>query len=163
MCRGVAAFLGNRGVAVKNEDPVGVCLSDGLDGNVITGVRVGAALNFKRGLEAQKIEDWSPCAALGRSNVADVATGNVHGHDGGLAIVSLLCAVQRIVEVIDQLLRVFLMSKNLAEVGDLTDELFIKRLTVTWLEVDQRDSGVHFRNLRIKSSETLTGDDQIGV
>ena len=55
------------------------------------------------------------------------------------------------------------MSKNLAEVGDLTDELFIQRLTVTWFEVDQRDSGVHFRNLRIESSETLAGDDQIGV
>ena len=126
-------------------------------------MRVGAALNFKRGLEAQKIEDWSPCAALGRSNVADVATGNVHGHDGGLAVVSLLCAVQCIVEVVDQLLRVFLVSKNLAEVGDLTDELFVKRLAIARFEVDHRDAGVHFRNLRIKSSETLTGDDQIGV
>ena len=119
-------------------------------------MRVGAALNFKRGLEAQKIEDRSPCAALGRSNVADVATGNVHGHDGGLTVVCLLCAIERIVEVIDQLLCVLLVSENLTEVGDLTIEFFVERLALTRFKVDQRNTGVHFCNLRIKSSETLT-------
>ena len=80
--RGVGAVLGDGGVAVENEDPRRVSFGDGLDGDVVAGVRVGRSFDLKGGLQAEQVEDRAPGAALARGHVADVAAGDVNGHDG---------------------------------------------------------------------------------
>ena len=93
-------------------------------------MRVGRALNFKGGFQAEQVENRSPGASLAGCNVADVAAGDVYRHDGGGAVVGVLRAFDRCVEVVDQLLGFGLLAEYLTEVGDFADEFLIEGLPV---------------------------------
>ena len=125
-------------------------------------MRVGRTFDLERRLQAEQVEDRTPRAALAGCHVADVAARDINRHDGGRAVVGLLRALDRGVEVVNQLLGLVLLAEDLAEVRDLADEFLIEGLPLARLEVDERDVGGQFLDLGVVLGEALTGDDQVG-
>ena len=74
-----------------------------------------APFDLEGGLEVEQVEDRAPGAALAGRHVADVAAGDVNRHDGGGAVVGFLRALDRGVEVVDELLGFGLLAEDLAE------------------------------------------------
>ena len=126
-------------------------------------MRVGRTFDLEGGLEVEQVEDRAPGAALAGGDVADVAAGDVDCHDSGGAVVGVLGALDRGVEVVDELLGFGLLAEDLAEVGDLTDKLLVEGLSVARLKVDERDVGGELLDLGVELGEALAGDDQVGL
>src|SRR5699024_11905442 len=85
---------GDRRIAVHDQDPVGVRIGDGLDGDVVPLVVVGGALDLERGHQTERLEGPAQGAAGAGRDVAAVPAGGGHWQEPGRDVVGVADAPQ---------------------------------------------------------------------
>ncbi|MBG9885507.1 hypothetical protein ABE10_02665, partial [Bacillus toyonensis] len=86
--------------------------------------------HLERRGHAQQVEDGAEGPADGRSDVADLPPGGGDRHHLVRLLIGGLGAIDRLVEVGDELVGLLLLSEDLAEHGDLSTQLLVERLAV---------------------------------
>ena len=124
---------------------------------------VGGVRHLERRGETNQVEQRAPHAAHARGDVADLTAGDVQGHDLLFRVVGVAGALDSLGEFLNCLLSLSLLTKDVAQLQGLADNLAVKRLPVARFEVQQRGVRDQLLHFFVELFKALAGDDHVRV